>query len=315
MRGRHRRAYWTAVAGATALVVGGSVLAYVGYERTGGADGAVKGYFAALRRGDAADALGYGDIPAGSRAFLTSTVLREQLHVASISNLSIVAVHRKGDTATVDVRYDLAFRTTRLSATDSVPVVKHGKSWRLARVAALTKLDLVQARDRASVAGSAVPDEAVLVFPGAVPITLDTPYLMVDPDSAIITLSGTDDTAINVVPSDAGRTAAHEALNAALASCVKPSADPRCPLPSTRSVPGSVRGTMSVSAANDVAVVVTADPTGTIEMIGSVRVVGRYEVLDFNNVVSTKRGAFKLQVDARAYPRKPLAIRWQQVQP
>jgi hypothetical protein len=315
MAGRGREAYWAAVAAALVLIVGGTVLAYVGYERTGGADGAVKGYFAALRRGDAPDALGYGDIPAGSRALLTSRVLREQLHVASISNLSIVAVHKKGDAATVDVRYDLAFPTTRLSATDSIPVVKRGTSWRLTRVAALTKLDLVQAGDRASIAGSAVPDEPVLVFPGAVPIKLDTPYLMVDPDSAIITLAGGDDTTINVVASDAGRAAAHAALNTALASCVTASADSRCPLPSARSVPGSVRGALAASAANDVAVVVTADPTGSLEMVGTVRVVGRYDVLDFNNVASTKRGAFKLQVDARAYPRSPLTIRWQQVQP
>lgn len=315
MAGRHRGGFRAAVAVALALVVGGAVLAYVGYERTGGADGAVRGYFAALGRGDAPGALGYGDLPPGPRTFLTSTVLREQLHVASISNVSVLGTHKRGNAATVDVRYDLAFATTRLSVSDSVKVVKRGRSWRLTRAAALTKLDLLQAGDRASIVGAAIPDDPVLIFPGAAPIRLDTPLLSVDPDSAVITMSGSDDTTINVVPSEAGRAAAHRALAAALTSCVHADADPRCPLPSERSVPGSVRGTVSASAADDIAVVVTADPTGTLQMIGNVRVVGRYDVLDFDNVVSTKRGAFQLQVDARAYPRTPVTIRWQQVQP
>lgn len=314
MAERHRGSFWTAVAISLVLIVGGGVLAYVGFQRTGGAAGAVKGYFAALRRGDAPDALAYGDLPAGSRVLLTSEVLREQLSVASISNLSIVDVRTRGNTATVDVRYDLAFASTRLSVTDAVRVVKRGASWRLARVAVLTKLDLLQAGDRASVVGAAVPDGPVLVFPGAVPIKLDTAYLEVDPDTGVVTLSGSNDTAISVVPTDAGRAAARSALEAALAGCVKAGADPRCPLPSPRSVPGSVRGAISANSAHDIGVVVTADPTGTLQMIGNVRVVGRYDVLDFDNVVSTKHGAFQLQVDARAYPQSPLTIRWQQVQ-
>jgi hypothetical protein len=312
---RHRGWFWTALAAAVVLIAGGGVIAYIGYERTGGAAGVVKGYFAALRRGDAPDALGYGVLPSGPHELLTSTVLREQQRIGAISNVSVVRVTKHGDRATVSVRYDLAFATTRLSVSDAVPVVKRGSSWRLARVAVLTRLDVMQARDRASIVGAAVPDQPMLVFPGAAPITVDTPYLAVDPDTAVVSLSGSDDTTISVVASDAGRAAAHKALAAAIATCVTADADPRCPLPSTRSVPGSVRGTVTSSAANDVAVVVTSDPTGALQLVGKVRVVGRYQQLDFNNVTSTKRGAFALQVDARAYPVQPLRLSWSEATP
>lgn len=312
MAGRHRRSFWSAVVVAVALVVGGGAVAYVGFERTGGADGAVRGYFAALRRGDAPAALGFGDVPDGPHALLTSTVLREQQRIGKISDVTIAKVTRHGDLATVDVRYDLAFSTTLLSVSDSVQVRKHGRSWHLTAVAARTKLDVLQAQDRASIVGAPVPDTAVLVFPGAAPVAVDSPFLQVDPDGSIITLSGTGDTSIGVVPSDAGRAMAHQALDAALAPCVTAKADPRCPLPSPRSVPGSVRGTLSPNGTNDVAVDVLLDAAGTLRMLGTVTVVGQYQQLDFNNVASTKRGAFKLQVNARAYPVAPLVIRWQQ---
>ena len=312
MAGRHRRSFWSAVVVALALLIGGSAVAYIGYQRTGGPDGAVKGYFAALGRGDAPAALGFGDLPDGPHPLLTSTVLHEQQRIGQISDVTIAHVRRSGDLATVDVRYDLAFSTTRLSVSDSVAVRKHGKSWRLVSVAARTRLNVVQAQDRTSIVGAPVPKTAVLVFPGAAPVSVDTPYLQVDPDSSIVTLSGSGDTAIGVVPSDAGRTAVHQALAAALAPCVTAAADPRCPLPSPRSVPQSVRGTISPDGTNDVAVDVLLDAAGTLRMVGTVRVVGRYSQLDFNNVASTKRGAFTLQISARAYPVGPLTIRWQQ---
>lgn len=312
MTGRHRRLFRSAVALALVLVVGGVLLAYVGYRQTAGPAGAVKGYFAALRRGDAAEALGYGVVPDGAHTLLTSTVLRAQRHIATISNVSVVGVRRNADAATVDVRYDAVFAADRLSVTDSVPVTKHGSSWRLDRVAVPTTFDLLQASDRASIVGAAVPRQQVLVFPGAAPIELDTPYLEVEPDSSIVTFTGSRVTTINVVASTAGRAAVHKALASALASCVTARAAPTCPLPDGRSVPGSVRGTIAPNAVDGLPVSVTSDRTGALQLVGNVRVIGRYSVLDFDNVASISRGGFDLAVNALVYPVSPLTVHWQE---
>jgi hypothetical protein len=310
---RWRGWFWTAVATAFLTVVAGAVIAFIGYRQTSGPDGAVKGYFAALERSDAASALAFGDIPDGARTLLTSRVLREQQHLAPISNVQITDVQHSGKTATVSVHFVLDFSGERLGVDDSVQVIHRGGSWRLARVAATTRLDVLQAIDRASVVGAPVPPDAVLVFPGAAPIRLDTPYLAVEPETSIVTLSGSNDTAIGITVSTAGRTAIRSVLQTQLQSCLTTGAkaDPRCPLPTPRAVPGTVRATLPPNAADAVGMVVQADSSGLVQLTGKLPLNGTYTALDFNNIAHGYRGAFTLPVQALAYPGSPVVVSWQ----
>jgi hypothetical protein len=306
--------FWTAVAVAVALVIGGLVVAYVGYERTAGPAGAVKGYFDALRRSDARTALAYGDLPSeGSRALLTSTVLHEQQRIAPMTDVQASTLRQSGATATVRVTYDLVFASGRLQASDSVAVVRRGHTWHLQRAAVLTRLFVLQAGNRATVVGAPVPDGQVLLFPGAAPVRLDTPYLQVDPGTSVLALSSSEDTSLGVIVTDAGRVAARAALATALQACVTrdADADPTCPLPA-RAVPGSLHATLPDNAANSIGVLVTPDNDGVLQLTGSIRVTGRYEALTFDNVASTHRGAFTLHVNALAYARSPIVLRWQE---
>lgn len=311
---RHRGAFWTGVVIGAALLVGGAGVAYVGYERTAGPAGAVKGYFAALQQSDAKTALAYGDLPAdGSRMLLTSAVLREQQRIAPINDVQASTLRQTGDTATVRITYDLDFATGRLAVSDSVTTVRRGGTWHLQRAAALTSLYLLQAGNRATVIGAPVPQGQLLLFPGAAPIRLDSPYLQVDSGTSIISLSSSADTSISVVVSDAGRAAARAALVSALHACVTlgPNSDPRCPLP-TRGVPGTLRATLPQNGANSVSIVVTSDHDGVLQLTGSIDLDGRYDALDFNNVAVTHRGAFSVSVNALAYAQNPIVLRWQE---
>ena len=314
MSGPRRGRYWTAVAFALALILGGAVVAFIGYERSSGPDGAVKAYFAALSRSDAPAALAFGDIPDGPRTLLTSTVLREQQRIAPITDVQVNVTQQHGSRATVSVHYDLGFADGRLRIDDQVDVVRRGHTWHLTTVAADTRLDLLQAADRATIVGAAVPQDHELVFPGAAPIRLDTPLLAIESDTSVITLSGTTDTTIGVSVSSAGRDAARAALTTALRSCLTQGsqADPRCPLPSARVVPGSVRATVPADLADAVGVVVQSDPAGALQLSGSLHLNGQYTALDFNNVASVHRGPFTLPITALAYPRTPLTLQWQQ---
>jgi len=312
--GKHRGVFWTVVTVAIALVVGGAVVAYLGYERTAGPAGAVKGYFDALRRSDAKNALAYGDLPTdGSRILLTSTVLREQQRIAPITDVQSSTFRQSGNTASVRVTYVLGFASGRLMVSDSVTVVKHGGTWRLQRAAALTRLYMQQAGNRATIVGAPIPDGQLLVFPGAAPIRLDTPYLQVDAGSSVIALSSEEDTSISVDVSGAGRSAARAALASALAACVTrgSSADPSCPLPG-RVVPGTLQATLPANVTNSIGILVAPDSDGVLQLTGSIKVDGRYDSLDFNNVASPHRGVFTLKVNALAYAQSPITLRWQE---
>jgi hypothetical protein len=312
--GRRPRWFWTTCALALLLVAGGAVTAFVGYERTAGPDGAVRGYFAALRRADAGAALAFGDIPDGPRTLLTAKVLREQQRIAPIADVQVVVSQRHGGTATVAVHYDLDFPGDRLRVDDSVQVVRHGRDWHLARVAAYTRLDVLQAADRTSIVGAPVPADPTLVFPGAAPIRVDTAYLMVQDDSSVVTLSGGSDTAIAVGVSPAGAAAVRAALGTALRSCLAGlHPDPRCPLPSARTVPGSVRAALPANAVDALKIAVQPDSSGLVQVSGSLRLSGSYTDLDFDNVAHQHRGGFTLPVQAVSYATAPVALSWQQV--
>lgn len=312
-RPRRRGLFWSAVALALAAVLGGSIAAYVGYQATAGPDGAVRGYFAALAASDAPRALGFGDLPDGPHTLLTSTVLEEQQRLAPIRDVSVIATDRRGDRATVTVQYRLNFAEGPQQAVDTVEVVKKGRSWRLVRTAVATELDVTEARNRLAVLGAGVPEGTVLLFPGALPLRPDTTYLQLDPGTSSVRLSDGSSTPVDVQVSAAGRAAVTASVRTALAKCLAggAAADPRCPLPSDRYVPGSLRATVSPKALATLSLAVAPDPNGVIRISApALPVTGRYRVLDFDNLPVSRSGTIKLAVSAQAYAVAPLTIGW-----
>lgn len=305
-----RRAFWSAVVVAVLVTAAGVVVAVRAWSASAGPEGAVRGYFDALSRGDAATALGYGAIPAGARTYLTASVLADQLRVAGLDDVQVGRVDEDGDRARVGVRYTLGFAGGAQDVSATVGVRRDGGQWRLERAAVPTQLLVSQAVDRATVAGGTVPAGTALFFPGAVPVRFDTPYLQVRPAAGAIAPDAATSTRVDVEPSAAGRRAVVTALGTALAACLTSARDPRCPQPTERYVPGSVRGVVSGSLDDQVDVDVVADDTGELEASGDVSVRGSYRRLEFDNRVTAKRGTFTVPVEARAYATAPLTLRW-----
>jgi hypothetical protein len=311
----HRGLFRIAVVLAAAVFVTGAVVAVRSYEQTAGPDGAVKGYFAALERGDAPAALGFGDLPAGASLLLTSAVLHDQQRIAPITDVRIGTVRRSGNRATVAVDYALQFAAGSRQVADSVQVVHAGRRWRLARTAVPTQIQLLQALDRATILGAAVPDGTVLLFPGAVPVSFDTTYLQLAPGTDTVALNspGEGTTELTVQVSPPGRSAVLAAVTAALRACLKggASVNPTCPLPSDRYVPGTLQGSFAPTATADLTLGVSADPAGVIEIDNAtIPVTGRYTVLDFNNQPVAKSGRLTLPITATIYPTAPVTIVW-----
>ncbi|MFN2518979.1 MAG: hypothetical protein ABR604_08060 [Jatrophihabitantaceae bacterium] len=310
---RHRALFWASILVALSAFVGGSLVAYVTYAETAGPDGAVKAYFAALSRGDAPAALGFGDLPVGARQLLTSTVLRAQRKIAPIRHFEIVGTDLSGATATVSVRYELAFANGAQQVTDDVRVVRRSGSWRLSTTAASTRLRLLQARDRATIVGTRIPDGPLLVFPGAVPITFDTPYLRLSAATRGIELSAPAETQLTVQVTAMGRTVFDAAVLRALNGCLSggAGADPRCPLPVNRAVPGSVRGSVSAAQVSRSAVLgLAASAAGVVTVSGKVTLRATYLALDFSNLPVKKSGTATLALTASAFATDPITIEW-----
>ncbi|MDP9094085.1 MAG: hypothetical protein M3N95_14435 [Actinomycetota bacterium] len=309
---RHRGLFWSAVALCLAALVAGSVVAYTAYVATSGPDGAVREYFAALQHGNAAAALGFGDVPAGDHALLTRDVLREQQKIAPIQAVRVAVASRASDRATVSVHYQLGFANGQQEITDTATVLRRGRSWRLAASAVAVQLHLLQASDRASIIGGPVPADPVLMFPGAIPIRFDSAYLQLSRATSSVPLTGPalTDVAVDITPQ--GRQAALTALAAALRPCLvgAPSADPRCPMPSQRAVPDSLHGTLVGGLGAGTSVTVGADASGVLDISATPRVRGSYQLLDFNNIAVTQSGTVSVPVRASAYAVAPLRVQW-----
>ncbi|MEP7178242.1 MAG: hypothetical protein ABI775_04080 [Pseudonocardiales bacterium] len=308
-----RGLFWSAVALALVALVGGSVVAYATYAATAGPDGAVKGYFAALARADAPAALGFGDLPQGPTQLLTSTVLHAQREVAPIRHLTIVSTEHSGDTATVRVRYALDYADGARQVSEAVPVVRQHGSWRLARTAATTQLRLQQAGDRAMLLGGRVPDGELLIFPGAVPITFDSPYLALRAATSSVPLTAGPQTALTVVLTTAGHAAVAAALENALRACLggSTSADPRCPLPTNRAVPGTLSATVNAADLHRAEVIRLAQSSsGVVAITATIKLAGRYTALDFENQPVVKTGTVSLTLTATTHATTPITIDW-----
>ena len=163
-RGRRRR-----------LVAGGGLTAYRGYTALSRSGWRGARLLRALARADAAGGAAYGDVPAGPRTLLTvdgpaRAAAARADQPGHRHPVATVRDHRRGRGA---LRAAVPDRRAGRSPTRSGARAR--SDWRLDRVAVGTRLRIMPAADRAVLLGGAVPTDAVLLFPGALPIRLDTP--------------------------------------------------------------------------------------------------------------------------------------------
>jgi hypothetical protein len=307
-----RAIFWLAFAVALVALFAGSLYAYVAYRETAGPDGTVRGYFAALERGDAAAALGFGLLPDGRTDLLTDQVLAEQLMVAPMRGATVESVHESGDRAEVGYRYVLHFPDGDRRYSGVLRLVDHGDGWRLASAAVPVRLDVEQALDRLNFAGTVAPQgQRMLMFPGALPVRFDTPYLQLDPATRAVRFGGGRGLAVRIEPTRTADRLLTARLRSRLSACVRSgSSSLACPQPSPRTIPGSLRGRLlSVKCTYQV----TSEAAGSIAISGSAFFQGSYRTLDYENVARTHRGRVTLSVDATAYAVRPLVVAFSDV--
>ena len=309
-----RTTFWVAVCAAGVLTLAGTVVAVAGYFTSTGPGRVVRDYFAALSRGDARAALGYGALPDGPRELLTGPVLRAQQQVGRIGPVSVIAIDQDHDTASVSVHYAITFAgdTTPNVVDDQVRMIKHGRSWRLTETAVPVDLTLKSAQRRASVAGAVIPTGRPLVFPGAVPIAFDAPALQLAGLPGRVVRFAHPTPPLEVTVSAVGQQMVHDAVTAALRKCLGSAhPDPLCPMPTGgRAVPGTVRGDIDEEIP-ELTVTVAPDADGRIEVTGKVPVTGSYTVLTFENQpASEPLKREKLVIRAHASARTPTDIVW-----
>ncbi len=303
-----RASYWTAVVLALAALFGGSLYAYVAYRETAGPDGTVRGYFAALERGDASSALGFGDVPAGPTDLLTDEVLAQQQAIAPLQDVSIDAVAEHGSRASVQVSYRLGFATGARRYRSVLHVVKRDTGWRMTTTVVATQIHVEQAVDRLNFAGTTAPSGPVLMFPGALPIRFDTPYLRVDPTTDSVQFAGPRRLDVRIEPTTEARHRVAARIRAELAACVRSEhTSIACPLPSPSTIPGSLHGRLSAVRC---IYQVTSEASGAISVSGNAFFVGRYRTLSYENIPETQQGRLALPVQAVVYPVAPLAVQF-----
>lgn len=295
-----RAAYWLAVLIAAGVTVAGCVTAYDGYRGQSDPGAVVRAYFAALARDDAPAALALGDPAPGSLVYLTNEVLRQQLRIAAISDVRTGAAVGAGDQRTVHYSTVLRFASGPQTIAGEVGVRRDGDSWRLVRTAASVQLDPVGATSRFTIAGTEIPDERIVLFPGAVPVVPDTPNLRAR-SSGVVVFGGPGVVSIGVEASASGRQAVLTAMRQLLTKCF-PTGRPSgagCPLPAgPRVVPTSARGTLHLDDLGKLTCTVSSSASGAIEVSGTVHITGSYQRLDDNNIAHTVHSTFGVDVRA-----------------
>lgn len=289
----------------------GSTIAVTSYRDSAAPSRVVAAYFAALSRSDAPAALAVSELPTdGSRRWLTDTVLAAQNHVAPLVDAHIGTVTTHGNHATAQYSYVLKFANGSRTVNGAVALTRTSAGWRLAPGVASTSLQMDGADDRLAFAGADLPDGSVLLFPGALPITLDTPYLEADSSTDSVGLDAAAITPIRLVPTAAARNALLTALTARVRSCVRGGElAPSCPLPNSGTVPGSLHG--RVVGTPKVRFALRSDSAGTIVLIGTATFRGTYRLLDFDNEAHARSGDLHIPLDAIAYPVAPLALQFE----
>jgi hypothetical protein len=206
------------------------------------------------------------------------------------------------------VRYELAFAGAAQKVTATVPVSHASGRWRLKAVAVASQLRTDTAHQRVVTFGPPPANGTSLMFPGAVPLTFDTPLLTLDPASDHVEFGSSPITQVLVDASPTGIKTARAAVLANLRACLAGSGVGACPQPSQRYVPGSLRGTLT-SASPALSVSVTG-AAGVLTVSGSVSVSGTYERLTFANRGVAGSGTVQLPISAQSYAVPPLRFVW-----
>jgi hypothetical protein len=172
---------------------------------------------------------------------------------------------------------------------------------------------VVQAEDRFTFGGSRVPVGPTLLFPGALPLHFDTPYLRVDPTTSAVQFGEDDTIDLRVELTDPARMALTAALGKTITACVagRRTAPSTCPLPSSDIVPGSLTGRIVGAIGTSVTFEVGTEAAGTISMTGTLTFRGTYRRLDYENVAHTRNGPLSLHIEAAAFPVAPLSVHLQ----
>lgn len=240
--------------------------------------------------------------------FLTSEVLHQQLRLAPIRDITVGPDQAIADGTRVPFTYSLAFGQGDLQVQDSVTVHKVSGRWQLDQVAVSVKLTMTAAADRATLAGAAFPVGVTLLFPGAVPVEFDTPFLRLTMSSEALQLKQDGDAELHTELTPAATSAINHQLATMLTACGQggTATETRCPVPSAQFVPGSMSGTMV--AADDPDASVDAASTGIISIRGNASFNGTYRMLDFNDVAHPHRGRITVPFTATAYAVPPLAM-------
>lgn len=310
-RSPYQHAFWFAVLLATALTLAGASFAVGAYEAAGRPETVVREYFAALADGDAAEALGYGTVPAGPHDLLTADVLAAQNAIGPIGDVTVRGVQESGPDALVDVTYTVGFATGPVTVRDEVSVHRDGGTWRLDQTAIPVMATALGGSAVGTIAGGRVRSGRYVMFPGAVPVTYATPNLRPAPGSSVLRFTDAGNFQFGAVVSPSGRRTILSSLRAALAACLtgRSTAQPLCPVPdSDGDVPGSLRGTVANLDPTEVGMIVeSAD--GEIDIRATALVRATYRSLDPNNIPQSST-ATKLTFSAHCYATAPGTIRW-----
>jgi len=310
---RRRVVFWTAVVVALTAAGAGGYVAVSAYLVETAPETVVLDYLDAVARGDAVAALAYGDLPAGKPDLLTTEVLAAQRAIAPISRITVDVAVGPGDTGTARVRYDLGFATGAQSVDDSIPLVRTGRTWRLAATAVPVTIDIVNARNRATVAGAEVPYGEHLVFPGALPVAFDTENLGLAEASRVVRFAQDSPVAEVAELTSAGEEAVGAGLDTTLEACLDGTAPALtlCPLPAdARAVPGSLRGTLGHPASEDAVVRTQTGNDGLVRITVEITITGEYQQLDFTNQRAVMAGDFTVGLVAVCYATSPESIIW-----
>lgn len=293
------------------LVLVGTLVAVVSYPRAPAPASVVAAYFAALQRADATAALQYAELPSADSRYLTDRVLTAQRAAGPISDVRIRAQRRIGSSAYVDIAYVVSPRGGRAAVvTGSVQLRERNRRWLVAQPGVAVTVRVRAAAQRATLAGLALPDGAVSLFPGVVPVRFDDGILTADPNTTQVGFADTPRT-VTVTPRIAGpgKATVSHALRVAMAACLQSGAQapPSCPLTPPGAVPHSLRGTLSAVSLTSVQV---SGPAGLITVDATLTVRGTSKVLAFDNVAGTRGGRIVLGVTARFYGAAPGTVAW-----
>jgi hypothetical protein len=296
------------------VLAAGVTTAVVTYLRVAGPAQVVSSYFTAVRSGDAPKALGYAREVTGDRRFLTSDVLRVQQRIASIGEVSTTSSTRTGTTASVSVSYPIGTAVGARTVREVVGLHLVDRRWLLDSPAASVRIDVGNGRNRATLAGTALPTDPAWLFPGGIPIVYDTPLLQQGTSSNRIQLSSTG--TLRVIPelTEDGRNRLIEDLKTAMTGCLEQAAaaPATCPLApgSGRVVPGSLRGSLTELTFSTNPTLISGDADGLLQLDGSATVHGSWTTLDFNNLPVTTSGDATVPFSAHAFVSAPTAIAW-----